>query len=126
MNNDLNMDKIDDTISRHAAIDAVNYVMVMKGIRSEKSVAAEAVESTKSIIADNIRQLPSIQPERIKAKWLPIGIADAVGGESAMWGDEIAYHVCDNCWQQALEKDGEEVLSNFCPHCGADMRGEQE
>ena len=69
-------------------------------------------------------ELPPAQPERIKAKWLPIGIADAVGGESAMWGDEIAYHACDNCWQQALEKDGEEVLSDFCPHCGADMKGE--
>ena len=74
--------------------------------------------------ADKIKQLPPIQSERIKAKWLPIGIADAVGGESAMWGDEIAYHACDNCWQQALEKDGEEVLSDFCPYCGADMKGE--
>lgn len=61
------------------------------------------------------------QPERIKARWLPVGMADAVGGESAMWGDEMAYHACDNCWQQALEKDGEEVLSNFCPFCGAEM-----
>ena len=74
------------------------------------------------VYEDKLRELPPAQPERIKARWLPIGMADAVGGESAMWGDEIAYHACDNCWQQALEKDGEEVLSDFCPNCGADMR----
>ena len=71
-----------------------------------------------------LMSLKPAQPERIKARWLPIGMADAVGGESAMWGDEIAYHACDNCWQQALEKDGEEVLSDFCLYCGADMKGE--
>lgn len=74
------------------------------------------------VYEDKLRELPPAQPGRIKAKWLPIGIADAVGGESAMWGNEIAYHACDNCWQQALEKDGEEVLSDFCPNCGAEMR----
>ena len=95
----------DDLISRQAAIDACGGYLIPANI---------------------IKQLPPTQPERIKAKWLPIGMADAVGGESTMWGDEIAYHACDNCWQQALEKDGEEVLSDFCPHCGADMRGEQE
>ena len=62
------------------------------------------------------------QPEPFTSKWIPIGMADAVGGESAMWGDKIAYHVCEKCWKQALERDGEEVLSDFCPNCGADMR----
>ena len=74
------------------------------------------------VMRDALEELPSAQPERIKARWLPVGMAYAVGGESAMWGDEIAYHACDNCWQQALEKDGEEVLSDFCPNCGAEMR----
>lgn len=58
----------DDTISRKAAIGAVNCVMVMKGIRSGKSIAAEAVESAKGIMVDNIRRLPSTQPEIVKCK----------------------------------------------------------
>ena len=57
-----------DLISRQAAIDAVNCVTVMKGIRSGKSVTAEAVDCAKRIIADNIRQLPPIQPEIVRCK----------------------------------------------------------
>ena len=55
-----------DCISREQAIDAVNCVTVMKGIRSGKSVTAEAVDCAKRIIADNIRQLPPIQPEIVR------------------------------------------------------------
>lgn len=51
-----------DCISRQAAIDAVNCVMVMKGIRSWKSIVSETVESAKRIMTDNIRDLPPVQP----------------------------------------------------------------
>ena len=57
-----------DCISREQAIDAVNCVTVMKGIRSGKSVTAEAVDCAKRIIADNIRQLPPIQPEIVRCE----------------------------------------------------------
>ena len=63
----------------------------------------------------------TIQPEPHKGHWEPIGMAEAVGGEAAMWGSAIAYHVCSECREQALEEDGEEKLSDFCPHCGAKM-----
>ncbi len=70
-----------------------------------------------------IKQLPPIQPESHTGHWEPVGMAEAVGGESAMWGSAIAYHVCSECREQALEEDGEEKLSDFCPHCGAKMEG---
>ena len=64
-----------DCISREQAIEAVNCVTVMKGIRSGKSVTAEAVDCAKRIIADNIRQLPPIQSEIVRCKdckhWIP-------------------------------------------------------
>lgn len=69
-----------------------------------------------------IDNLPSVQPERATGYWEPVGMVEAVGGESAMWGTAIAYHRCSECYEQALESNGDEVLSNFCPHCGADMR----
>lgn len=111
-----------DTISRQAAIDRATKEHDF--FRGAVTVSDKARRDELLNVICWLGELPPTQPEHIKAKWLPIGIADAVGGESAMWGDEMAYHACDNCWQQALEKDGEEVLSDFCPHCGADMRGE--
>lgn len=44
----------------------------------------------------------------------------------------IGYHYCSECHNYALadddlaDDDGKEVLSNFCPNCGADMRKEGE
>ena len=111
------LDTDPNTISRAKAIKEVTRNIPVKGWDD-----AERVVELMKIFADRLKQLPPAQPERIKARWLPVGMAYAVGGESAMWGDEIAYHACDNCWQQALEKDGEEVLSDFCPNCGAEMR----
>ena len=34
-------------------------------------------------------------------------------------------HFCSKCGAQALNEGYKEHLSNFCPHCGTDMRGEQ-
>ena len=63
----------------------------------------------------------AVLPQPKMGKWIPVGMAEAVGGESAMWGSAIAYHVCSECMEQALEEDGEEKLSDFCPSCGAKM-----
>lgn len=72
-------------------------------------------------IKDLLDSQPTIQPEPHTGHWEPVGVAEVVGGESAMWGSAIAYHVCSECREQALEEDGEEKLSDFCPHCGAKM-----
>lgn len=77
-------------------------------------------------VLDLIDSQPTIQPEPHKGHWEPVGMAEAVGGESAMWGSAIAYHVCSECKEQALEEDGEEKLSDFCPHCGAKMEVNNE
>ena len=35
-------------------------------------------------------------------------------------------YCCSNCKEQAtVDLYGEYVFSNYCPHCGADMRGEK-
>lgn len=43
-------------------------------------------------------------------------------------GDRYSNHVCSICGEEAedLQACGCcELLSDFCPHCGADMRGEE-
>jgi hypothetical protein len=73
-----------------------------------------------------IMELPPVTPKQRTGYWYPVGMAEAVGGESAQWGSTIAYHRCSECDEQALCEFGQEVLSDFCPHCGAKMVGVYE
>ena len=62
-----------------------------------------------------IHRLPSAQPERKKGKWVKIG----------HWGRSYKCNQCGNY----LDFDGVNAgrgSTNFCPNCGADMRGEQD
>lgn len=99
-----------DLISRQAAIDAV-----------------EAICNTpcNSYFADAIKRLPSA--DRLKGEWVPVYAYEAFGGDYITWqehGNPIAFHYCSNCKGQSYAgEDGEELLTDFCPHCGADMRG---
>lgn len=109
-----------DLIDRQAAIDAVNCVTVMKGIRSGKSITAEAVDCAKRTIADNIRQLPHIQPKRGKWIYCEDSIVDCVDG-----------YRCDQCgffvpWDYTHK--GIDFIQdyNFCPHCGSYNGGKNE
>lgn len=92
-----------DTISRQAAIDAV--------METEPYLGAENIvyQRTDDVIA-NINKLPSAQPERKTGKWIE--------HNPHKWGLGIKYE-CSEC---GYEVDCEEP--NFCPNCGADMRGE--
>ena len=59
-----------------------------------------------------IEQLPPVQPEHKTGSWIPV--TNGRGG-----------HQCDRCGCYAPSyQSGTEWLSNFCPECNADMRGE--
>ena len=69
-------------------------------------------------------QALSIEPERKKGKWVH-------GREIAreMVGDTVAAIFyegwqCSEC--KCIVEEEREPLWNFCPSCGADMRGEQD
>jgi len=57
--------------------------------------------------------MPSAQPERMRGKWVNYGEGEC----------------CDQCGRYPYD-DGEfHILgwrSNFCPHCGADMREDRD
>ena len=65
-----------------------------------------------------------------KGHWIGVSCNDAFGGDYEAWmshGDPIAYHYCSECKDEGyLDEDGKEILSDFCPSCGADMRSDGE
>ena len=131
-----------DTISRQAAIDIVEFECgEWQGLAKtivgeiEHMPAAQPFEiqeildylDTKlhpiispehwniySELHDMISTLPSAQPERKKGKWVKIG----------HWGRSYKCNQCGNY----LDFDGVNAgrgSANFCPNCGADMRGDK-
>ena len=72
-------------------------------------------ESGKKVI-EHLEQMPSAQPERKKGHWIDAVIPNDSGG--------LPVIVCDKCntFFSLQFGDGH----NFCPNCGADMRGGQD
>lgn len=55
-----------------------------------------------------INKLPTVEAERKKGKWVN-GTCNQCGSHAPYWPMASTYYE-----------------SNFCPHCGADMRGEED
>lgn len=95
---------MDKLISSQAAIDAVHkdYDVILD-FKSNGHTIADSFE-------DIINALPPALPRKSKWIW---------DGDSTDWERE---YICRECKCYALEKDGNQIRSNFCPNCGADMR----
>ena len=100
-----------DCISRQAAIDAI-----------ERNAYRHTYIDQ---IVDIIKALPSAQPERKKSEWEEIEVmADAYDiSVVKTWASKM---MCNQCGFTTIAIEGRFSQYNFCPNCGADMRGEQE
>ena len=101
-----------DLIDRQAAIDALEkvaelYPWKVPGNRNSYSQYNEAWQDALGRAEGVIGNLPSAQPERIRGRWIE---KPHVHG--------VAY--CSLCDYELHTND-----TNFCPNCGADMRGEK-
>ena len=65
--------------------------------------------------------------DRPQGEWIAVDSYSAFGGSEEQWnahGNPIAYHYCSNCKSQTrVDEFGEEMLTDFCPNCGARMKG---
>ena len=107
-----------DLIERQAAIEVADAIWTVTG---DKNVAN---------VWQQLKDLPSAQPEQKKGEWIPVDSFSAFGGDESMWmahGNPVAFYYCSNCKEQAYTgEDGQSLITDFCPFCGADLRGEQE
>jgi len=99
--------KMDDTISRQAAIDAIFSEPLYKSGMKKRD--ADVVVPA---IYEKIKSLPSAQPERKKGRWIVI-----------VKGCKLTSYKCSECGRYIADDTGYDVKKDypFC-HCGADMR----
>ena len=98
---------MDDLISRQAAIDAVAKAL------------GEGSDLLTDTFIDGIREVLSNVPsaERKKGRWIETDD-----------GWDGVYYECSCCKEAFTLIDGTPTdnLYNYCPNCGAEMRGEEE
>ena len=114
-----------DLIDRQAAIDAlmIDEEMLRRVLDDMNVVDAERnkYEWGLGLIESNIedmKELPSAQPEQRKGKWIETHERTLFSNP-----DSITY-VCSECGYRQYTLYGTPPITNFCPNCGADMRGE--
>lgn len=93
-----------DLIRRQDAIDAVTRAIWHYPNESYKNL--NVYEVTEALVSDAINSLPS---------------AEQKTGEWTNAGGVLTVH-CSNCKSEFHELEA----MNYCPNCGADMRGEEE
>lgn len=106
-----------DCISRQMAIDALDVLCQehrykIPGKRETYSQYNEAWQDALDRAEGAIGNLPPAQPERKKGKWIKTG-------QSFVFPEKFRNYSCSECGY-----DIDKIKFNFCPNCGADMRGE--
>lgn len=118
----------EDLIRRSDAIKAVKEYLDLCCL-TEAQFHKEAKDYNEEIARDILNQItPSIDIEPKRGWWETVFMSEATGWDVSVAGrDPIYGHRCSICKEETFNNDvGEEMLTNFCPNCGADMRKEGE
>ena len=83
----------EDAVSRKDCLKALSNMMDTDGFRNGLAVSRANVECM-------LKSMPPVTPKQRTGHWIPVGMVEAVGGESAQWGSAIAYHKCSECNEQ--------------------------
>lgn len=102
-----------DCISRQAAIDALDNIKIQRN-------ASWYTFYQRALTA--MSNLPSAQPERKKGKWIDEGKIVPLNE----FGCTTGWCECSECGKWLVASDEYSIHGNYCPNCGADMRGEQK
>ena len=109
-------DATSDTISRQQAIDALDFEIVhITAYCDGKNVGNPLAQYNKGLEDGKkaIEALPPAQPELKEGHWI----------EGGIYRDVIECY-CSECGQ--LMTTAVTVRMNFCPNCGAKMKGERQ
>ena len=98
------MNRMDDTISRAKAIEAVKRLSL-----GETDATRLAMR-----IGDYLERLQHAQPERIKGHW--VDDCTYMGIQCSVCGKSLQDYIHATEYAELME------VPNFCPNCGTDMR----
>ena len=98
--------RMSDTISRQAAINALRKMQTYKMFSGDDMLLIDQAGAMTELML-----LPPAEPKR--GKWIDKGVYTYVD-------DHRHLYKCDQCGNGWLD------TPDFCPNCGADMRGEQD
>ena len=82
-----------------------------KAIGLEEDPAIQAEIKAYQDILNGMKEQPTIEPKRKTGRWI-------VGANHGLMVHTLT---CDQCNHSEVSSS----VPNFCPNCGADMRGEQ-
>lgn len=99
-------------MSREEAIE------ILSDMRAEYNLFGDEKEATRyHVLSWAIKEMKAIQPERKIGRWF---VLDECANEGIY---------CSECHKKVFKIDYSNTMKwknfKFCPHCGADMRGEQ-
>ena len=91
--------------------DAVSREWLLEQFAAHCASGYAESEYDARIYANLVKGAPSVQPERAKGEWMP---------------HTIGFRRCSNCKSIWSSDITENMFCNYCPRCGADMRGEND
>ena len=101
---DAQQEPCEDAVSRQDALDVLDGLQIAHE-QGEYGCYAE--------YRKHMCELPSVTPKRKTGKWLPVEHKSILND-----GTTFMFHKCDQCERVTAQN------YDFCPNCGADMRGE--
>ena len=107
---------MDELISKRAVIEAIEKARANVGHNLERSIGKSIIEILDDVGRD-VNRLPPAQPKR--GKWIDRGEHGDWEWQADGRGKHWHEWECNKCHHYFDER------TFFCPHCGSDMRGEQ-
>lgn len=122
-----------DCISREAAKQTLTALLIETALNNTgfKTDASKVYEDIANNRLDTWLNLVPVAADLrpvVRGYWKPVRESEISGYDPALSGqDPIYMHICSNCGIDSyLDENGQELLTAFCPMCGADMREETD